>query len=508
MFTRQSKRILTAIVVVAVGMILFPHAVAADSPGARARDWWGPQEPAPEQHRIRIVDAQTGSSVRGATVYAGAAVYRTSIEGEVVVSDTLPHVLVTAPYYQPATASASSTEIALEPASPRLRVRDAESGEPLPGATITVNDGWARTDANGYAPMPDRVTTPIVVKHGGHLTKRLDSVPDSREIALDPFVAQGLYLSFNWLDRGRDSLIGMLDEARAAGINTIVIDAKGDRGFLGWESDHPDAERNEVNGVGEMSVGEVLELAKARDFYVIARVVVFKDNPLAFAQPERAVRRADNSVWIDGEELGWANPLREANWDYNAALARELAGMGFDEINLDYIRFPTDGDIDAIQWERELNKHIRVRTINAFLRRMEAAVRPTPALLSGDVFGLVPTVYTSDMGIGQVVEEMAPHLDLFCPMTYPATYWPGNMGVDDPLRQPYDTVYRASIEAVERSVAPVRPWLQGYSWAGVDYGPQMLDAQVRGAMDAGSVGWIFWQAGGKYDPLFTYMRNR
>lgn len=500
--TRLPLTILAGLVLV---WALFPISVWADSPGTRAHAWWRPDTS--DEVRLRIVDAETEHPVATATVYTGSGVRRAADDGEVVLRGTAYPVLIVAPHYLPTTTRPSAQDVVrLQPAGPRLYVEDAVDGTPLAGATVVVNGGWVRTDTNGYAPVPTSVRTPIVVKHGGHRTITLDELPADGRIRLEPFHARGLYLSFNWLDRGRDRVIEVLDQARAAGLNTVVIDAKGDRGFLAFESGHPDAARNEVNGIGEMPLEEFLELARERDFYVIARVVVFKDNPLAFAQPERAVRRADGSVWIDGEELGWANPLLPANWDYNATLARELAEMGFDEINLDYIRFPTDGDIEAIEWERELTPEIRIRTINTFLRRMEAAVRPTPALLSGDVFGLVP-VTNVDMGIGQIVEEMAPHLDVFCPMTYPATYWPGNMDVADPLRQPYETVHRATRGAVRRSVAPVRPWLQGYSWAGVDYGPAMLDAQVRGAEDAGAVGWIFWHASGQYQPLFTYLRN-
>lgn len=506
-------QVLLALIIALALNVLFSGRALAEGPGTRARDWWTPA-PISETLSIRVLDVETDEAVRGASVYAGSGVYRVSSDGTAALPATAGPLLIVAPFYQPDAVSAvdegasSSVVVRLRPALPRLRVVDARTGRPLIGATLAGDERWIRTDANGYVPLPVPIHTPLVVKYGGYRRVVLERVPADREVELTPFVTRGIYLSFNWLNRSRARLVELLDRARDAGLNTVVVDAKSDRGFLGWNSEHPDAAVSGVNARSETPLQEFLGLARERDFYVIARVVVFKDNPLAFARPARAVRRADGSVWIDGEELGWANPLLRKNWDYNATLARELAEMGFDEVNLDYIRFPTDGDIEAIQWEDEPDEQERVNTINAFLRVMEQAVRSTPALLSGDVFGLVPTVYGSDMGIGQIVEEMAPHLDLFCPMTYPATYWPGNMGVADPLRQPYDTVFRATQEAVLRSEAPVRPWLQAYSWAGVTYGPEMLDAQIRAAEDAGAVGWIFWSASGKYETLFTYLENR
>ncbi|MDQ7029256.1 MAG: putative glycoside hydrolase, partial [Ardenticatenia bacterium] len=403
---------------------------------------------------------------------------------------------------------ADSQAIRLRSLRPRVHVVDARTGMPVAGAVVVWNGQWARTDDRGVVFLPAVPQGPLTMKRAAYWRAVVSSPETATLVRLEPIHVRGLYLAFGFLNRPRTVIEAYLDRAAQAGLNTVVIDAKGDRGYLAWESAHPDARLNGVNSRSAISAAEFLEMARRRGFYVIARVVVFKDNPLAEAQPERAVRRADGTIWRDREGLGWADPRLVENWNYNITLARELAEMGFDEVNLDYIRFPSDGNLQAIAWGEVLTAETRTATISRFLQAAHEALRPTPALMSGDVFGLTPAVYHSDMNIGQTVETMAPYMDIFCPMSYPATYIPGNMGLTDPVRQPYETVYRATAEAVKRSVSPVRPWLQAYSWAGVVYDADELYAQIRAAEEAGAIGWLFWNAGGSYDLLFEALETQ
>ena len=161
----------------------------------------------------------------------------------------------------------------------------------------------------------------------------------------------------------------------------------------------------------------------------------------------------NGTVWIDREELGWANPFREEVWDYNIELAKEVAAFGFDELNFDYIRFPSDGDVGAIVYEQENTLESRTT---------------------------------------------APQIDYLAPMVYPSTFIPGNLGYADPSAEPYGIVYRSQKEA-EKLVPPqvkVRPWLQGY-W----YSLEEMRLLKQAAIDAESAGWSWWNAGGNYERL-------
>ena len=120
-------------------------------------------------------------------------------------------------------------------------------------------------------------------------------------------------------------------------------------------------------------------------------------------------------------------------------------------------------------------------------------------LLSADLFGLTPWVDSEkDMGIGQRVIDIAPSMDYLSPMLYPATFTTGNLGLDEPLRYPYEVVYRSCVELARKTNTRVRPWLQHYSWKGFEYGVREMQLQMQAAEDAGTFGWMFWQAGGRY----------
>ena len=207
--------------------------------------------------------------------------------------------------------------------------------------------------------------------------------------------------------------------------------------------------------------------------------------------------REDGTVWLDGEELGWANPFHEEVWDYNIELAKEVADFGFDELNFDYIRFPSDGDVNAIVYEEENTLETRTTAIREFMTRLSESLRPTGVFVSADVFGLTLWVVPdSDMHIGQRVIDVAPQVDYLAPMVYPSTFGPGNLGYDNPSTEPYNVVYRSQ-EQAETIVPPyvkVRPWLQGY-WYTLDE----MQLLKQAALDSDSTGWSWWNAGGKYD---------
>lgn len=319
------------------------------------------------------------------------------------------------------------------------------------------------------------------------------------DIILEPFQAKAIYVPLNYL-RNRDYMLAYLDFIAETELNAIVVDVKGDFGFITWES-----ELDLVSELGAdawfseswMPLDEFVAEAQARHIYTIARLVVFKDNPLAHAKLEWAVVRENGTVWIDGEELGWANPFREEVWDYNIALAQEVAAFGFDELNFDYIRFPSDGDVGAIVYAEDNNVETRTAAIGEFMARLSTALQPTGVFISADVFGLTVWVTPeSDMQIGQRLIDIAPHLDYLAPMVYPSTFGPGNLGYDNPSDEPYNVVYRSQVEAVTKlpPYVKVRPWLQGY-W----YSLAEMQQLKKAATDSKSSGWAWWNAGGKYD---------
>ena len=482
----------------------------------------------PTEVLVAVSDLFTGHSLAGVTVTIADRSTRTNAAGQATfvragLGETFQ---AQAQDYAPAEATYQGQDIlkmTLRPTVLRGGVRDIHSGQPVTGALIYLGETIAVAGDDGAYELRDLPPEPTLsVKASGYRKEKLTLGPATAsdpspslipcsgspclDIALTPFEARGLYIPFGMLSHP-EKVAELIDLVDRTELNAIVVDVKGDRGFLAYRSQVPLAIELGVGGERKdwLSLEELLRLCQDKDIYTIARIVVFKDNPLAHARPEWAARRADGTVWLDREGLGWGIPSIQEVQDYNIAIAKEVAALGFDEVQFDYIRFPSDGDITAIVYDEEHTRETRSATIRAFMERLTAELKPFGVFTSADVFGLTVWVESySDMGIGQRVKDIAPYVDYLCPMLYPSTFEPGNLGHANPALQPYDVIYRSQLEAAKRVpvTTKVRPWLQHYSLNGVFYGPEQYQAQRQAADDAGSCGWTFWNAGGKYNEEF------
>jgi len=455
--------------------------------------------------------------------------------GQIAVIDAPGYVSTTIDYQD-----SEAVEVTLTPAGVQGVVRGADTGLPLAQATIFLGDSSFRTDDNGQFVLEALPATPtqLMIKTAGYhrtyaqlsqtgiftasnseeftfpategrwLTTapcvettlvETTSVLPCLDLTLEPFEAKAIYVPFRFLG-SRQRMIGFLDFIAATELNAIVVDVKGDFGFIAWDSQVELVSEVGADGLFKdtwLPLDEFIAEAKVRNIYTIARMVVFKDDPLAHGKPEWAAVREDGTVWLDGEELGWANPFRQEVWDYNIELAKEVAAFGFDELNFDYIRFPSDGDVGAIVYEEEPTLETRTAAIGQFMGQLSQALQPYGVFLSADVFGLTIWVSPeSDMRIGQRIIDIVPHIDYLAPMVYPSTFISGNLGYDDPSAEPYGIVYRSQeqAETLVPSNVKVRPWLQGY-WYSLDE----MRLLKQGAIDSQSTGWTWWNAGGKYD---------
>ncbi|MBQ2219273.1 MAG: hypothetical protein II417_00600, partial [Elusimicrobia bacterium] len=179
-------------------------------------------------------------------------------------------------------------------------------------------------------------------------------------------------------------------------------------------------------------------------------------------------------------------------------LAEKTADMGFDEIQFDYIRFPSDGNTKNCRYGVEHSSTTASAKIVDFLKQAKERLAPKGVKVSIDVFGLTTTEKT-DMGIGQKIVEMTEQVDYVSPMIYPSHYNNGEYGIPNPNKEPYRTVYIALQGAKKRiPVEKLRPWLQDFSMKGVPYGPAEVRAQIQACYDCGVKTWLLWNAACKY----------
>jgi hypothetical protein len=403
-----------------------------------------------------------------------------------------------------------SLHATLEPGQLTGRLTHRETGEPVAGALVQafVSDDetpiLTRSDDEGRFSYEEGLEIErLRVKAPGYVRVEQAVEGGAVEISLEPFDARAIYIPFGLLSLP-DHIDALLDMVERTELNAVVIDVKGDRAHIAWPSQVPLAQEIGAYASYVMDIEEVVRRCHERGIYVIARMVVFKDDLLAAARPEWAVRRG-GGVYRDLEDLRWVDPFRKEVWDYNIALAQEVAAMGFDEIQLDYLRFPSDGQVTGLGYNRESTLESRTEAMAEFCRRFYEAISATPSFVSADIFGLtVWVVPGGDMGIGQRVEDIAPYTDYISPMLYPQTFGPGNLGYEQPILYPYEVIYRSVRATQGRTSTLVRPWLQHYSLGGVTYGPIELLKQRKGAEDSDACGWIYWNSAGRYDEsIFT-----
>ena len=384
------------------------------------------------------------------------------------------------------------------------RVLDTER-KPLAGASVVVRGVEVRTDAEGAFKL-ERVPpeASLTVKMPGFEKVRLAPMRGTVEAVLRPQAIKAAYLTYYGVGdrkiRGR-----VLDLATRTELNAVVIDVKGDRGLIPYRTTVPAAlEAGALGPVIMKDFDQLLADLKGRHVYTIARIVAFKDNPLATAHPELAViDTRTGKPWIDNEKLAWVDPTREEVWDYIIAVAKEAALKGFDEIQFDYVRFPTDGKLSAAKYSKPITPQVRIETIAGFLAKARKELGPTGVFIAADVFGYT-AFNENDTDIGQRIEDMAQHVDYFSPMVYPSGYHMGIPGFRNPVNHSYEIVresVRLTRKRTEGMPVQVRPWLQDFRDYAFDkriFGVPEIQAQVRGAEEAGATGWMLWNPRNDY----------
>lgn len=329
-----------------------------------------------------------------------------------------------------------------------------------------------------------------------------------------PTAVKGIYVTaWNAADPEKlGELLSLIDRTE---LNAVVVDVKTDSGQITFATDEATARQA---GAVQPYIPDPQAFTadlKARGVYSIARVVGFKDPIMAAYHPDWAVLNAEGTPWQDYNGVSWLNPYNRNAWDYLLRVATAAAEAGFDEIQFDYVRFPTDGDLSAARYPGE-DDRLPEQVIADFLAYVRAELAPLGVPLSADVFGLVTSV-GDDMGIGQQLEAIAGAADLVSPMLYPSHYERGNLGLSNPNAMPYQTIYRSLEDAGERielaglaSKTTVRPWLQDFSW-GYPYGPDEVRAQTLATCEAGYSGWLLWNPANEYtaaalmaEELFPY----
>lgn len=376
--------------------------------------------------------------------------------------------------------------------------------------------------------MPDRsaATHPAAATSTATSTQQdATSTADEEATHVDtPEEVKGVYMT-SWVASTPSMRKPIIEMIKDTELNSIVIDIKADAGRISFDVKDPYLQEiGSANGRIDDLRAWIKKLHK-HDIYVIGRIASFQDPYITGVWPDEAVKQGkEGPVWKNRKGQTWIDPGSKKAWEYMVAIGKESYRAGFDEIQYDYIRFPSDGDISTAYYPASEEQEKEV-VIEKFFRYVDTQFEDSDAVVSADLFGMVATNH-DDLSVGQVLERALPYFDYISPMVYPSHYPPGGLGFENPAAHPYEVVHRAMERATARAAATstvakhlngerigtstppiytkeshdpekIRPWLQDFSLK-EQYGAAQVRAQIQATYDAGLDSWMLWDARNTY----------
>ncbi|MFH0838097.1 MAG: putative glycoside hydrolase [Patescibacteria group bacterium] len=291
------------------------------------------------------------------------------------------------------------------------------------------------------------------------------------------------------------NLMDIIDAMIASGGNAIVMDIELSGGQLAFIPEN--AYLASINP-GSAKLDKLRSLIKElhrKDIYVIARQVVFNDPYTGTKKPEWRIKYKGGGLF----DARWLDPSVPEAQNYNLIITREIAKLGFDEIQYDYIRFPDEWHHNLDYYYNETTKE-RWEVINDFLKEAKKITDEFGIKLGVDVFGATVWGNIDWNLVGQYIPEIAKTVDVIYPMTYPSHVNPGYYGFKNPYGDPYSFVEGSIAKFIEAAAgnAEIRTWIQGFPLRIPNFGPWFVEEQVRGTYDAGANDFMIWSPGNNY----------
>ena len=330
-------------------------------------------------------------------------------------------------------------------------------------------------------------------------------------------------------------------------INSVIFDIKEVDGKISFKMD--DENFSDIKPVSANHITDIkttIDELHKKNIYVIGRIVIFKDNYLAKIRPDLAVKNPDKeTVWEDYGKKNYLDANSKEVWNYNMEIASKSYELGFDEINFDYIRFPSDGDLKNVfyPFSNEIltenpkwGKSIIIDSFSKYLSENLKKKYPE-IILSADVFGMTTENY-DDLGIGQTLESFLLHFDYVAPMIYPSHYPKWYRSIKNPDGAPFivfDYALSSATKKIEKlneqiilakenggeiilrknfkikieldnlkeiKKEKIRSWIQGFScsWCSVytQYDWLEIQSQIAAIEKNGFKSWMIWNSNGIY----------
>lgn len=345
-------------------------------------------------------------------------------------------------------------------------------------------------------------TNEVVVNQNKNGTSTNEKPPRVVTHIKTPEHVKAIYMS-SWVAGSpsiRKNLVRIVDTTE---INAIVIDVKDNTGLLSWDGRISDLD-------------DFLDELHSKNIYVIARVAAFQDPLYVKEHPEQAVHsKSTGGIWRDNKGVPWVDTGSEDMWRYIEDVSKKAYERGFDEINLDYIRFPTDGPLAdmtfPISGERGLKDKPGI--VSDFYHYITDALHKDGIPVSGDLFGIIMVTKVDIPTLGQDMHTALETFDFVSPMVYPSHFYAGTAGFQNPAAHPGEIIYfsmkkgmeiadevaSSTGQATSTIRAKYRPFYQDFD-LGADYTAEMVRAQITAGEKLGIESWMLWDPGNKYTP--------
>lgn len=335
----------------------------------------------------------------------------------------------------------------------------------------------------------------------------------------------------------RQKLVDLIEETE---VNSVIIDIKDFSGTLSFKPESAEwqsAWQESRCGAGDMK--DFIAELHSKGVFVMGRITVFQDPFYTATHPELAVKKADRVTnWKDYKGLSFIDVGAKPYWDHLVQLVVDSYNVGFDELNFDYVRYPSDGPMSDIAFThaeaseygkdkqanleaffKYLNEKLDDETLFKKYKHVNTGRASSTPWTSADLFGMTTTNF-DDLSIGQVQDRAAPYFDFIAPMVYPSHYPKSFLGLGNPNDYPYKVVNYAMQAGVNRMKSPTTPmqgflherigtstpavykkpvytadklrtWIQDFDYGG-DYDAADVRAQIQASYDAGVNSWMIW----------------
>jgi hypothetical protein len=465
-------------------------------------------EPPPQMINLEVLGGDDLTPI-DATITSDFGTVATDDTGnaELIWDEKPIDVTVSATGFHDATMTVSEkpvegpVEIRLDPVVLTGQVT-TDDGRALPGAAVSLgSDIKSITDKDGEFTLSRAVPGEVQIERPAWegTSVAWDGSTENLAVSLEPKMIRALRVAGDLSGAGDlEKWQSLLDLADETGINAFVVDTQDEGGHVYHDTDVDLA--YEIGAViPRYDAAQVIKDMDAHGLYKITRIVTFQSNQLARARPDiAAINKSTGLPWTNNKGLAWLDPTDHDSWEYPLALAEEACRIGFDEIQFDYVRFPSDGPIDQLSFDElssdnyygEAAQQKRIETIAAFLEEAHKRLNPMGCAVAADIFAIT-LESTSDEGIGQSPSVFSNYVDVLSPMIYTYTYRSGWKGWDNPNDHATELVTETLDAGIPKLEGPAmyRPWIQRAFLESSEILQLQQVAEDRG------FGWMLWSAG-------------